>query len=49
MVGEAIAELLDNAYAAGALHDQTATEIAVRADVRSMTLAALYRMVDVSQ
>ena len=41
--------LLARLKAERALHDQTATEIALRADVRSMTLAALYRMVDVSQ
>ncbi len=38
--------LLARLNGARAMHDQTATEIALPADVRSITLAALYRMVD---
>jgi hypothetical protein len=38
--------LLTRLNGARALHDQTASEIALPKDVRSITLAALYRLVD---
>jgi hypothetical protein len=41
--------LLTRLNGARALHDQTASEIALPKDVRSITLAALYRLVDAQQ
>jgi hypothetical protein len=41
--------LLTRLNGARALHDQTASEIALPNDVRSITLAALYRLVDSQQ
>jgi hypothetical protein len=41
--------LLARLNGARALHDRAATEIALPADVRSITLAALYRLADVQQ
>jgi hypothetical protein len=41
--------LLTRLNGARALHDQTASEIALPIDVRSITLAALYRLVDAQQ